>query len=154
MLKRPLAVLVWDEKDMKNLTAPHRTAIKRTRISVPVRYLEDEGLLIGRVLDYGCGYGEDAKVFGFEVYDPFFFPSVPKGEFDTIICNYVLNVVPEDIQEGIIQDIEQRLKPNGFAYLAVRRDLSGDESTQRIVRLDLPVLIENTGYCIYETWRK
>jgi ATP adenylyltransferase len=138
----------------KNLGAPQRTAIKRTRVSAPTRYLNSKGLLVGRVLDYGCGYGEDASEFGFEVYDPYFFPRMPRGKFDTIICNYVLNVVPENIQNWIVRDIERRLKPNGFAYITVRRDLTGNETTQRIVKINLPVLIENNGYCIYETWRR
>ena len=139
---------------MKDLSAPHRTAIKRAKLSAPTRYLEKRGLLVGRVLDYGCGYGEDAGELGFEVYDPHFFPCMPTGKFDTIVCSYVLNVVSDGVQHGIIRDIEQRLKPNGFAYLVVRRDLTGNETTQRIVKLNLPVLTENSGYCIYETWRK
>ena len=138
---------------MRDLSAPQRTAIKRARLSAPTRYLEDEGLLVGRVLDYGCGYGIDAGRLGFETYDPHFFPGMPQGKFDTIICHYVLNVVPVGVQNGIIRDIEQRLKPNGFAYLTVRRDLTGHEPTQRIVKLNLPVITENNGYCIYEIWR-
>ena len=137
----------------KKLGAPQRTAIKRTAISAPTRELQNRGLLVGRVLDYGCGYGEDAREFGFEVYDPYFFPRIPEGKFDTIICNYVLNVVPKEVQNWIVRDIERRLNPNGFAYLTVRRDLNGNEETQRIVRLKLPVLTESNGYCIYETWR-
>jgi ATP adenylyltransferase len=136
---------------MKDLSQPHRTAIKRTKLSLPVRLLEEEGLLVGRVLDYGCGYGYDAELMGFEAYDPNFFPRMPKGKFDTIICNYVLNVVPEKVQSWIIQDIENRLTPDGFAYLTVRRDLDGSEPTQRIVYLNLPVVISLNGLCIYET---
>jgi hypothetical protein len=137
----------------RNFSAPQRTAIKRINLSAPTRFLEEEGLLVGRVLDYGCGYGEDAKELGFEIYDPFFGFSMPTGRFDTIVCNYVLNVVPESVQEEILRNINQRLKPDGFAYLAVRRDLTGKEPTQRIVKLPLPVLVENNGFCIYEDWR-
>jgi ATP adenylyltransferase len=135
---------------LKQLNTPHRTAIKRGTISVPTRFLEEQELLSGRILDYGCGYGRDAATLGFEVYDPYFFPKMPKGKFDTIICNYVLNVVPKRVQEGILQDIEKRLTPDGVAYIAVRRDLTGDEPTQRLVKLNLPVLVENSGFCIYE----
>jgi len=138
-------------KTKKSLHAPHRTAIKRAAISVPTRWLDEEGLLSGRILDYGCGYGKDAAELGFEVYDPYFFPHMPRGKFDTIICNYVLNVVPEREQAWIIHDIETRLTPDGVAYLAVRRDLKGHEPTQRIVRLQLPVVAETSGFCIYET---
>lgn len=136
---------------MKNLYAPHRTAIKRAAISVPTRVLDEQGLLSGRILDYGCGYGKDAAQLGFEVYDPYFFPEMPKGKFDTIICNYVFNVVPQKVQSWILHDIESRLTPDGVAYITVRRDLTGAEPTQRVVRLNLPVVAENNSLCIYET---
>lgn len=136
---------------IKTLHEPHRTAIRRVAISAPTRWLEDQELLSGRILDYGCGYGKDAAELGFEVYDPYFFPNMPRGKFDTILCNYVLNVVPEREQAWIIHDIETRLSPEGVAYLTVRRDLKGHEKTQRIVRLQLPVVVETPGFCIYET---
>ena len=38
---------------------PYLTAIKRTDLSVPTRYLLQHNLLKGRILDYGCGFGYD-----------------------------------------------------------------------------------------------
>ena len=89
---------------MKNLSTPHRTAIERKKVSAPMKFLEDEGHLEGRVLDYGCGRGFDAGALGLESYDPYFFPEVPKGKFDTITCNYVLNVVDEETEAYLIPD--------------------------------------------------
>ena len=38
---------------------PYLTAIKRTAMSVPTRYLLEHQLLKGKILDFGCGYGFD-----------------------------------------------------------------------------------------------
>jgi len=38
---------------------PYLTAIKRSRLSAPARYLLQHGLLKGRILDFGCGLGFD-----------------------------------------------------------------------------------------------
>ena len=38
---------------------PYLTAIRRTDLSVPTRYLLQHNLLKGRILDFGCGFGYD-----------------------------------------------------------------------------------------------
>ena len=38
---------------------PYLTAIRRTRLSAPARYLLQHGLLKERILDFGCGLGFD-----------------------------------------------------------------------------------------------
>ena len=133
-----------------------KTAKKRKDLSSPTRYLDSEGLLKGRVLDYGCGYGYDASFFNFEKYDPYFFPILPEGEFDVIMCNYVLNVVFEDEQELILKRLSSFLIFGGNAYITVRRDKDFKEgfnkmgTYQRNVFLDLPILYEKKNrYCIY-----
>lgn len=131
------------------------TAITRSRISVPMRYLDKQNLLSGRVLDYGCGKGFDANKLCLEKYDPHFFPEKPAGKFDVITCNYVLNVVLKQDEESLIEDIKARLKPAGTAYISVRRDVKTDGYTskgtyQRNVKLNFPVLKETSSYCIYE----
>jgi ATP adenylyltransferase len=48
------------------------TAIKRTNLSVPTRYLLQHNLLKGRILDFGCGYGFDTdelKRQGYNIRD-------------------------------------------------------------------------------------
>ena len=83
-----------------------------------------------------------------------FFDSVDV-RFDTITCIYVLNVVPENMQKRIIRHIRFLLKPNGVAYIAVRRDLpragrKGRSVEQRYVELDFPVYSETSTYAIYQ----
>ncbi|MHA2069409.1 MAG: methyltransferase domain-containing protein, partial [Candidatus Thorarchaeota archaeon] len=55
------------------------TAVRRNKPSAPLKFLLKHGLIKGRILDYGCGRGDDCKhlytthdyVVG---YDPYFQP--------------------------------------------------------------------------------
>ena len=132
----------------------HKTAIYRNAPSVPMRILHDRGLLVGRMLDYGCGRGFDANFFGMESYDPYYAPDMPEGEFDTITCNYVFNVLEEKHEQALLSNIKDKLKKNGVAYISVYRDIrkygfTSKGTFQRDVILDLPVLIETRFFCIY-----
>ncbi|MCE2806740.1 MAG: hypothetical protein LW700_16285 [Gemmataceae bacterium] len=49
--------------------APDRQAISKT-----ARVLLDKGLVLGRVLDFGCGLGFDADQLGWDGYDPYYRP--------------------------------------------------------------------------------
>ena len=60
-------------------------------------------------------------------YDPVSYPRMPKGKFDTITCNYVLNVVPIEEEAKIISSVYRRLKKGGSAYFSVRRGLKAPE---------------------------
>lgn len=139
------------------------TAITRKNISVPTRYIMQHGYLNGRILDFGCGKGFDANflkklVYDVEAYDPYFAPNMPIGKFDTIICNYVLNVLEKEKQLTCLEEIKSLLNDNGIAYIAVRRDIKnegyrrrGKHSTyQENVELDFEKITENTKYCIYK----
>jgi len=137
----------------------YNTAIARKKASAPLRYLEEKGLLRGSILDYGCGKGADynhlCKV-GYKsmAYDPYWRPTDLAGlKFDTILCTYVLNVVGEDSGSEIINSIKSLLNKDGQAFLSVRRDIKKDGKTsrgfQRNVKLDLEVVKEAGGYCIY-----
>lgn len=130
---------------------PARTAIKRSGPSLPAREIQRlTGLLVSdlRKLDYGCGHGADADHFGMEKYDPAWHPEAPLGLFDLVLCTYVLNVVPVDAEADILANIRAYLTPNGQAFISVRRDgpLKG---IQRLVYLDLPILVENKKFCTY-----
>ena len=108
---------------------PYLTAIKRTDLSVPTRYLLQHKLLKGRILDYGCGFGYDTdelKRQGFDIigYDYYYRPDFPDARFDTIICNYVLNVLEPYAQAEVMMNVTNLLSPNGTAFFAVRRDLT------------------------------
>lgn len=106
----------------------HLTAKERENLSYPARLLLDKGLLKGKILDFGCGFGKDVEILkskGLDIqgYDRHYFPSYPQGKFDTILCFYVLNVLMLEDQTNVLLEISQLLKPGGKAYFAVRRDV-------------------------------
>lgn len=106
----------------------HLTAKERDKLSYPARLLFDKGLINGKVLDFGCGFGKDVEILqakGLDIqgYDRHYFPTYPKGKFDTILCFYVLNVLMLEEQTNVLLEISQLLKPGGKAYFAVRRDV-------------------------------
>ncbi len=100
-----------------------RTAIGRKSLSLPTRYLLETGRLQGAVLDYGCGRGYDCDSLGFDGYDPNHRPEMLVGHYDTVICNYVLNVIPEELDRiDVVHSIRDYLTPGGVAYISVRND--------------------------------
>jgi len=132
----------------------HKTAISRIRPSVPARFLYENDLIVGKALDYGCGKGRDADTYGMSKYDPHYAPYMPKGKFDTIMCNYVVNTVNTEVEATILSKIKQLLHGTGIAYITVRRDIVQEGVTkkgtyQRKVYLDLPVVKETDKFCIY-----
>ena len=44
---------------LEKINHPYLTAIRRKDLAGPVRYLLQRGLLKGRILDFGCGFGYD-----------------------------------------------------------------------------------------------
>ncbi len=135
----------------------HLTAIGRKKPSAPMSLLNNSGRLVGRVLDYGCGRGFDVKHFGIAGFDPHFSPDMPSGLFDTITCNYVLNVIEcGEERFAVIKDIKSRLYPGGRAYITVRNDkskLNGCTSKgtwQGLVVLDAPVVCKGGSFITYE----
>lgn len=133
----------------------HLTAIVRKNLSLPVRFLKQKHLLLGRVLDYGCGRGYDCDVLCYEGYDPFYRPVVPEGKFDTIYCVYVLNVLsePED-RVGVLIKISDLLVEDGKGYIAVRRGVKEGWTSRGTYqcnpKLNLPSLKLTSTYEIYE----
>jgi diadenosine tetraphosphate (Ap4A) HIT family hydrolase len=107
----------------------HLTAKERDALSFPARIVKDRNLLVGEILDFGCGFGKDveflkAKGFSISGYDKHYFPDFPQRRFDTIICFYVLNVLLPEEQALVLMEISSVLKPSGRAFFAVRRDLT------------------------------
>jgi SAM-dependent methyltransferase len=140
----------------------HLTAITRKSFSAPVQYMNSilDLRCMGRSLDYGCGKGFDAETLGFEKYDPYFFPEMPEGVFDFIMCNYVLNVVDEESGEKILEKIMEALDVGGICLISVRRDVKQDGFTsrgtyQRNVILDWPLFYEQHGrFAIYQKMKE
>lgn len=115
-------------ENLKTNPYSHLTAKERTFLSFPAKHVLQKGLLKGRVLDFGCGFGKDVELLkekGFDItgYDKHYFPAYPEVKFDTIICFYVLNVLFTEEQASVLMEICQLLKPGGRAYFAVRRDI-------------------------------
>lgn len=115
----------------KIINNPHLTAIERTSMSFPTRWLQQHGLLKGEILDFGCGLGFDTNCLkqqglNIEGYDNYYCPDYPEKRFDTIICNYVLNVLEPNEQAEVLMAVSELLQPTGKAYFTVRRDLKNE----------------------------
>lgn len=106
----------------------HLTAKKRTSLSFPAQVLLNQNLILGNVLDFGCGLGTDVTQLqekGIHIYgyDKHYFPQYPTEKFDTILCFYVLNVLLPQEQSTVLMELSQLIKPSGKVYIAVRRDV-------------------------------
>lgn len=129
---------------MIQVEGPAKTALHRKKLSSPAMLLLKKGLLVGKVLDYGCGRGDlatfivpidDSRVgprphprypypTSITQWDPHFFPKKPRGKFDTVVCIYVLNVLDPVSRKKALQDAQGYVKNNGRLYIAVRRDIT------------------------------
>ena len=139
----------------------HLTAIVRKTLPLPTRWLIKERRIIGDVLDYGCGRCHEVnnKHFRADGYDPHYRPDgIKKLRYDTIICNYVLNVIEDPVERAkVLAHIESLLTPAGYAYISVRNDIDEDHVSSRGTWqgvIDLPTLFplrETVGYKMYLT---
>jgi hypothetical protein len=134
----------------------HLTAIYRTDQSSPVKWLLRAGKLTGRVLDYGCGRGFDAESIFAEKYDPHYYPDMPAGRFDTIMCNYVLCTLEDERERRrVLIGIAAKLREDGLAYITVRSDKNhlhgwtGRGTWQGYIRLGLPITRRGPHFTIY-----
>lgn len=107
-------------------TTYHRTAIRRNGPSAPLRHVATYApeALTGRVLDFGCGRGEDAALLGATPYDPHH-PSarvrrLPRGPFDAVMAIYVLNVLPHRERVDALAHAASLVRRGGYLVLAVR----------------------------------
>lgn len=112
-----------------------RTAISRKAKSRPLKLTEHILLKKGKdssILDYGCGRGSDAEFLiqdGFKntfKYDPYHFPdqSVLRGRYDTVLCFFVINVIPdEEDRIVLISNIRRLLKKDGTCIFGIRGDV-------------------------------
>jgi SAM-dependent methyltransferase len=130
-------------------------AIRRETVSKTARFLVEGGLLRGRVLDYGCGFGFDADHFGWEAYDPHYRQKLPSERFDTIVCNHVANMLTRASRQDLFRSIQALLAPQGKAYLSVSRKIpragkiAVRKRIQNYVVLTLPSLFRDDELEIY-----
>lgn len=93
----------------------------------------------GRSLDFGAGLGKSQQL-GFDTYEPFpregFNPTfstasdIPDNSYERVTNLNVLNVVPREIRDEIVQDIGRVLKPGGRAIITTRgRDVMSANGT-------------------------
>jgi ATP adenylyltransferase len=130
-------------------------AIRRETVSKTARLLQERRLLRGRILDFGCGFGFDADHFGWEAYDPYYRQKVPQGQFDTIVCNHVANMLTRDRRRELFKVIQALLAQQGKAYVSVSRKIPRTgkialrKRIQNFVVLTLPSLFCDDELEIY-----
>jgi hypothetical protein len=131
-------------------------AIKRTKPSRAATILVQRRLTIGRVLDYGCGHGLDARTYRWDGFDPYYRAVALAPPYDTIVCISVLNALSRKNGAKAIARIRALLAEGGRAYFAVRRDLPRkgklgiNHSLQNYVVLTLPSVYRDEQLEIYE----
>jgi ATP adenylyltransferase len=108
---------------MKNKS--HLTAIARKTLPAPTRWLMKMGVIQGKVLDYGCGRCWAVNPKEWDNYDPHFEPDglpLYNVNYDTIVCNYVLCVLPQEDRMDVLRIIKYLLTKDGMAFISVRND--------------------------------
>ena len=149
--------LAADEADKRNPTQIRGTVSSYRKI---YDALKKEGFN-GDILDAssGLGYGTRAgrDEYGFNVDDIEPFPDAsykPKytdyskldKQYDAIISNAVLNVIPQDLRDAMVVKIGEMLKPGGRAFINVRGDdVKNASSKTPIDENRMEYFIENTG---------
>jgi len=145
----------------------HKTAIYRKRISAPVSFLIRSGKFVKsdcfNILDFGCGHGKDVEVLNSNGYfatgfDPHWNNNNKDClniKYDAILCTYVFNVLDVEKQKKLMAKIKNLTKPNGVAYITVRRDIKKDTITKKgteqfVVNLPLKIIKKTNSYCVYE----
>ena len=94
----------------------------------------------GDTLDFGAGLGLSQKEFGYDTYEPFprdgFDPTfqsagdIPDNSYSRVTNFNVLNVVPPEMRDEIVQDIGRVLSPDGVALITTRgRDVMSAKGT-------------------------
>ena len=146
--------------------ATKQSARHRSGLSRPALWLFQNNLLSPKILDYGCGRGDDVRFLNeagilAEGYDPHFGPQWKELEHDytTILCTYVLNVVHPDNRRDVVEHMWSLCCPNTQLFITVRRDLEWDEvdtgrgySQYNVVlpKEEFEIVKETSRYCIYK----
>ena len=108
------------------------TALTRKTLSAPVKTLVNKNYLNKEktILDFGCGNGFDTvelqkqgyNIVGYDKFNSVYsIPQLLKNKYDTIICNFVFNVIPDLKEHKHVLETLKRLSNN--VYIAVRSDI-------------------------------
>jgi len=138
-----------------------RSAIKRRKLSRPMAALIREQHIpvwgspkperFATILDYGCGYGNDASRIGCDRYDPWWHPNKPTPPYIYITCTYVLNVIKNDEQRAeVIDKVMSLLSRSGAAFFAVRRDIHKAHPVTARSYWQLPIIMDPPAESIYK----
>ena len=115
----------------------HKTAIRRTENSRPIKVAMSESLISEEttVFDYGCGHGTDVRLLKARNitasgWDPVHFPSGKKASAQVVNLGYVLNVIEKpDERSHVLQNAwslaERLLIVSGRLDIDARRQKEG-----------------------------
>lgn len=92
-----------------------RTAIFRTRVSIPTRFYMEKKLVYGDVLHHGCGMAVLDSVVMEDLankvveYDPHYVPNEDtlKQRYNVVVSNFVLNVLPPIECRQVIKQLKE-----------------------------------------------
>jgi hypothetical protein len=121
----------------RKLILPPAENAARTQIIGTLPTYEKAGNILrqqgatGRGIDFGAGLGEGAKALGkdFDTYEPFaknWTPTysnaadVPTDAYGQLTNLNVLNVVPREVRDEIVQDIGRVMQPGGMGIITTR----------------------------------
>jgi hypothetical protein len=121
----------------RKLILPPAENAARTQIIGTLPTYEKAGSILqqrgatGRGIDFGAGLGEGVKALGkdFDTYEPFaqnWKPTysnaadVPSDEYGRLTNLNVLNVVPREVRDEIVQDIGRVMQPGGMGIITTR----------------------------------
>ncbi len=89
--------------------ARHRTALRRSELSRPIRLSLQEGIinLNTSVFDYGCGYGNDiehlrSRGIACVGWDPVYHPEGRRTPADVVNLGYVINVIEDPAERASV----------------------------------------------------
>jgi len=124
-------------KQLKNLMLPPAENAARTQIIGTLPTYEKAGQLLqsrgamGRGLDYGAGLGEGVKRLpgNWDTYEPFAknwdptfsnMQDIPEDAYGQLTNLNVLNVVPREVRDEIVQGIGRSMEPGGLGVITTR----------------------------------
>ena len=121
--------------DEVDLLMGFKTAMVRDAPSAPMALFEANGLLKGKVLDFGGGMDTHSH----PKYDPYYNhdPALLRKQYDTVTCNYVLNVQAHvGARANTLLALRALLRPGGRALISVMsdKDNGGEEALVRSAR--------------------